>query len=224
MTEVVTISAEKRDRAGKGAARATRRSGRVPAVIYGDKKEPVLVSLDPKALMKELHKPGFFAKLIDVKIDGETHRTLPRDVQLHPVNDMPLHADFLRVGAHTRLTVAVPVQFINQDKAPGIRRGGLLNVVRHEIDLVVSADNIPERITIDLEGYDIGDSVHISAVKLPEGTKPTIDRDFTVASIAPPTVVREELAAAAAAAAAAAGAPAEGETPAAAPAAAPAKS
>jgi large subunit ribosomal protein L25 len=221
MAEIVTISAEKRDRAGKGAARETRRSGRVPAVIYGDGKEPVLISLEPRALVKELQKPGFFAKILNVQVDGETHRTLPRDVQLDPVKDTPLHADFLRVGATTRLTVAIPVQFINQEKAPGIRRGGLLNVVRHEIEMVVSADNIPQYITVDLEGYDIGDSIHINEVTLPAGVKPAITRDFTVASVAPPTVVREE-SAAAAAAAATGGAPAEGE--AAAPAAAAAKS
>jgi len=214
MAEIVTISAEKRDRAGKGAARATRRAGRVPAVIDGDGKEPVLISLDPKALSKELHREGFFAKVLNVQVDGETLRALPRDVQLDPVRDLPLHADFLRIGATTRLTVAIPVHFINQEKAPGIRRGGLLNVVRHEIEMMVSADNIPDHITVDLDGYDIGDSIHISAVTLPEGAKLTITRDFTVASVAPPTVVREE--SAAAAAAAATGAPAEGEaTPAA---------
>src|ERR671938_472256 len=122
MTEIVTLSAEARDRAGKGAARATRRAGRVPGVIYGDKKEPVLISLEPRALMKELHKPGFFAKLVDVAIDGTTHRTLPRDVQFHPVTDVPMHVDFLRVGAQTRITVGIPVHFINQEKAPGLRR------------------------------------------------------------------------------------------------------
>jgi large subunit ribosomal protein L25 len=202
MTDIIARAAEPRDRAGKGAARATRRLGRVPAVIYGDKKEPVLVSLEPRALLKEVRKPGFFAKLLDITVNGTTHRTLPRDVQLHPVSDLPIHADFMRVGPNTRITVDVPVHFINQDKAPGLKRGGLLNVVRHEIELLCSADNIPERLVIDLDGLDIGDSVHISAVKLPEGTRPTIgDRDFTVASIAAPTVVREESQAAAAASA-----------------------
>jgi large subunit ribosomal protein L25 len=207
MAEIATIRAETRERAGKGAARATRRAGRVPAVIYGDKKEPVLVSLDPREFDRVLRKPGFFAKLLDVTLDGATHRTLPRDVQLHPVNEQALHVDFMRVGANTRVTVAVPVRFVNQDKAPGIKRGGIVNVVRHEIDLVCRADNIPEFLTVDLEGIDIGDSVHINQVKLPEGTVSAISgRDYTIASIAAPTVVREEQAAAAAAAAVAAAA------------------
>jgi large subunit ribosomal protein L25 len=209
MADIATISAELRDRAGKGAARATRRAGRIPGVIYGDQKDPVLVSLDPREFDKVLRRPGFFAKLLNVTVDGKTHRTLPRDVQLHPVNERALHVDFLRVGASTRITVAVPVHFINNDKAPGLKRGGILNVVRHEIELVCTADNIPDHITVDLDGVDIGESVHIKSVTLPEGTKPTIERDFTIASVAAPTVVREEQAAAAAAAAAAALAGAE---------------
>ncbi|HEY0521875.1 MAG TPA: 50S ribosomal protein L25/general stress protein Ctc [Stellaceae bacterium] len=195
MTEIITLSAERRDRAGKGAARATRRTGRVPAVIYGDKKEPLLISLEPRSLGRELQKPGFFAKLLDLTVDGETYRTLPRDVQVHPVTDAPLHVDFMRVGASTKITVGVPVVFINQDKSPGLKRGGSLNIVRHEIELVCAADNIPDRIVVDLNGVDINESIHISAVKLPEGAHPTItDRDFTVASVAPPTVMREEAA------------------------------
>ncbi|HEX3500428.1 MAG TPA: 50S ribosomal protein L25/general stress protein Ctc [Stellaceae bacterium] len=207
MAEIATIRAETRERAGKGAARATRRAGRVPAVIYGDKKEPVLVSLDPREFDRVLRKPGFFAKLLDVTLDGATHRTLPRDVQLHPVNEQALHVDFMRVGPNTKVTVGVPVRFINQDKAPGLKRGGIVNVVRHEIDLVCRADSIPEFLTVDLDGIDIGDSIHINQVKLPEGTASAItERDFTIASIAAPTVVREEQAAGAAAAAAAAAA------------------
>ena len=201
MTEVVNLAAEARNRAGKGAARATRREGRVPAVIYGDKKEPLLISLEPRALVRELHRPGFFAKLVDVTIGGDTHRTLPRDVQLHPVTDMPLHVDFMRVGANTRITVEIPVRFVDQERSPGLKRGGLLNIVRHEIEMVCSADNIPDHIDVSLEGREIGDSIHISAVKLPEGARPTItDRDFTIATLAAPSAVREEAAAAAAAA------------------------
>ena len=221
MADITTISAELRDRAGKGAARATRRAGRVPGVIYGDKKDPVLISVEPRELDRVLRRPGFFAKLLDVAVDGATHRVLPRDAQLHPVNEKALHVDFMRVGARTRITVGIPVHFINQDKSVGLKRGGILNVVRHEIELVCSADNIPDHLTVDLDGTDIGDSIHIHSVKLPEGTKATIERDFTIASIAPPSVVREEQAAAAAAAAAAAGAP-EAETPAAPAAGAPA--
>ena len=217
MTEIVNLAAEARDRAGKGAARTTRREGRVPAVIYGDRKEPLLISLEPRGLVRELQRPGFFAKLVDVTIGGETHRTLPRDVQLHPVTDMPLHVDFMRVGANTRITVDIPVRFVDQEKSPGLKRGGLLNIVRHTIEMVCSADNIPDHIDVSLENRDIGESIHISAVKLPEGARPTIaDRDFTIATLAAPSAVREEAAAAAAAAATAEGAAAAaGTTPAA---------
>jgi large subunit ribosomal protein L25 len=214
MADITTIGATARDRAGKGAARATRREGRIPAVIYGDHKEPVLISLDPREFDRVLRREGFFAKLLDVKLDGTSHRTLPRDVQFHPVNDKPLHVDFMRVGPKTRIHVGIPVHFINQDKSPGLKRGGILNVVRHEIELVVSADNIPEYLTVDLDGFDIGDSIHISQLQLPEGTASTIDRDFTIASVAPPTVIREEQAAAAATAAAAPAAGAAAAAPA----------
>jgi large subunit ribosomal protein L25 len=228
MAETTTLRAEPRDRAGKGAARAARRSGRVPGVLYGEGKPATLISLDPKELSKEVARPGFFARLLNVQLDGTTHRTLPRDVQLDPVHDHPIHVDFLRVNAGTKITVAVPVKFIGQESSPGIRRGGMLNIVRHEIDLVCPVENIPDVLTISLEGTEIGDSIHITAVKLPEGTRPTISRNFTVASIAAPTAVREEQAAAVAAAkaaadaaAVAAAAPAEGAA-AAAPGAAPA--
>ena len=198
MTEIVTLEAEVRDRAGKGAARATRRAGRVPAVIYGDKKEPVMISLDPKEFGRQLNRAGFFSHLFDISIDGVKHRTLPRDVQLHPVTDEPLHADFVRVTASTKTHVNVPVHFENQAASPGLKRGGVLNIVRHDVELVVAADSIPERIDVDLTGLDIGDSVHISAVKLPAGAQPAIaDRDFTIATIAAPTVRSEEAAAAA---------------------------
>jgi len=212
MTKTNALPAERRDRAGKGAARATRRAGRIPAVIYGGGKEPILISLEPRSLSKELQREGFFARLLDIAVDGETHRTLPRDVQLHPVTDQPLHVDFMRVAGNTQIHVAVPVQFINHEKAPGIKRGGILNVVRHDLELVCSVDNIPEKITVDLEGFDIGASIHISAVSLPEGTRPTItDRDFTIASIAAPSAVREEAREAATAAPEAAAAPAAEE-------------
>lgn len=180
MTEIIALAAERRDRAGKGAARATRRAGRIPAVIYGDGKEPVLISLEPRSFSKVLHREGFFAKLLDITVDGETHRTLPRDVQLHPVTDAPLHVDFMRVSGKTKITVGVPVRFVNHEKAPGLKRGGILNVVRHDLELICTADNIPDNITVDLEGYDIGDTIHFSSVTLPEGTRPVIsDRDFT---------------------------------------------
>ena len=191
MVETVTISAQLRQRAGKGAARAVRRAGRVPGVIYGDNQPPTLIELDPRDLIREFQKPGFFTRVFDVQIDGRSERVLPRDVQLHPVTDRPEHVDFQRVGAKTQIRVAVPVRFENQERSPGLKRGGVLNVVRHEIEVYCSVENIPQVITVNLKGLDIGDSVHISAVKLPEGVRPTITtRDFTIAAIAAPSVLR----------------------------------
>jgi large subunit ribosomal protein L25 len=196
MTEIITLEAQARDRVGKGAARATRRAGQIPAVIYGDKKEPVTISLDPKILTRVFNRGGFLSHLVDLKLDGATHRTLPRDVQLHPVTDEILHVDFVRIGAGTRTHVNVTVVFDNQDRSPGLKRGGVLNIVRHEVELVCAADAIPERVHVDVSGYDIGESIHISAVSLPEGTVPAIaDRDFTIATIVPPTVRSDEAAA-----------------------------
>jgi large subunit ribosomal protein L25 len=218
MTETHQLSVQLRQRAGKGAARSVRREGRVPGVIYGGKQEPVLISIDPLELKRELHKIGFFATLFDLKLDGAAHRVLARDVQFDPVTDKPLHVDFLRVTGESRIVVQVPVEFINEVKSPGLKRGGVLNVVRHEIELRCSVDAIPRSITIDLDGLDIGDSIHISHVTLPEGARPTIERDFTIASVAAPSAVRAEALEAQAAAAAAALAP---EVPVAAGAAAP---
>ncbi len=188
MSTIATLSARARDRAGKGSARAARREGLVPAVIYGDKKDPFTIVVTLRDLEKLL-KPGFFSHLIDIEVAGEKHRVLPRDLQQHPVSDRALHVDFLRVSATSELTVEVPVEFINDEASPGLRRGGVLNVVRHDVEVYCLAYNIPEKITIDLTGLQIGDSVHISAVKLPDGVRPTIeDRDFTIATIAAPTL------------------------------------
>ena len=203
MAELTTIRAETRGRAGKGAARATRRSGRVPGVIYGDKKPALLITVDPQELGRELHKPGFFARLLQVEVDGGKERALPRDVQLEPVTDRALHVDFMRVGAGARIAVAIPVRIVDSEKSPGIKRGGIVNLVRHEIELYCNVDAIPDSVVVSLDGLDIGDSVHIGKITLPAGTKPVIGRDFTVATVAAPTVVREELAAAQAAAQAA---------------------
>jgi large subunit ribosomal protein L25 len=219
MAELISLSAQPRDRVGKGAARAVRRAGKVPAVLYGGKQPPLSLSVDPVAVSRQLATGAFFTTMIELDVGGETHRALARDVQFHPVNDRPEHVDFLRVTADTLITVEVPVIFDNEETCPGIKRGGVLNVVRHEIELECRADAIPHALHADLSTFDIGDSIHISHIPLPAGVTPTItDRDFTVATIAAPTVVRDEAieAAAQAAEAAAAEAGAEGEAEAAA--------
>ena len=200
MSDVISIPANLRPRIGKGAARALRREGYIPAVIYGKRQGPLAIAVEPKILNEELGKTGFFSKMVDITMNGETHRVLPRDVQFHPVTDQPIHVDFLRVTGDTTITVAVPVTFANEELSPGIKRGGVLNTVRHEVELTCSAERIPHALTIDLTGLEIGDSVHISQVALPEGVSPAIaDRDFTIATVAAPTVRAEEEAAAQAA-------------------------
>ncbi len=195
MSDIENLAAEPKERAGKGAARAARRDGRVPAVIYGAKKPPVMVTLDNLELQRAIRGGGFFTTLFDVKVNGGSERVLARDLQQHPVSERPLHVDFLRVSTSTVVVVEVPVHFINDEESPGIKRGGVLNVVRHELELSCRADAIPNEIEVDLTGLDIGDSVHISQIALPDGVTPTItDRDFTVASIAAPSVVKEEAA------------------------------
>jgi large subunit ribosomal protein L25 len=221
MADVMSLPARARDRAGKGAARSTRRAGLVPGVVYGNNESPLLIAMEPRHLEPQVNKGGFFTRVFNLDIDGKQHRVLPREVQFHPVTDRAEHVDFLRVSSTTRVSVAVPVHFTNEGSAPGIKKGGVLNIVRHTIDLVCRADAIPASIIIDLSGREIGDSIHISHIPLPEGVKPAIrDRDFTVATIAPPTVQTEEAPAAAAAAAApaaGAAAPAGGAAPGAAP-------
>ncbi len=208
MSDVLNLVAERRERAGKGAARAARRAGRIPGVIYGAKKDPVMINLDPKALNKELNKAGFFATLFDIEIEGKKERALPRDVQFDPVTDRAIHIDLLRVSAATAVTVSVPVNFTNEDQSPGLTKGGVLNVVRYEIELNCRADAIPQELELDLSTLDLGDSAHFSMISLPDGVEPTItDRDFTVATIAAPSAVKSE----AAEAAEAAEADAEGE-------------
>lgn len=192
MSDVASLEAEAREQAGKGAARALRRNGRVPAVIYGDKKDPVTISIDRQLLHQELSQSGFYLRLYDIKVNGKSERVLPRDVQRHPVTSAPLHVDFLRISAGATIAVNVGVVFENEELSPGLKRGGVLNVVRYEIELVCPAAAIPESIIIDLTGLDIGDGIHISSVTLPPDVEPSIsDRDFTIATIAAPTVQEE---------------------------------
>ena len=187
----IELSAVARPQAGKGEARRARREGRVPAVIYGDDQPPETISLDYNDLWKQMLKGHFTSTVIDLKVGGETRRVIPREVQVDPIKDQPLHVDFLRIGKDGRIRVAVPVRFINEALSPGLKRGGVLNIVRHDIEVVCPYDRIPPFFEVNLEGLQIGRSVHFSAVKLPEGVTPVIrNRDFTVATIA--GAVREE--------------------------------
>ena len=189
MADIISLAAEPRERAGKGAARATRRAGRIPAVIYGNKETPSMVSIHPIDLMHQIRGGGFFSKVYEIEADGKKHRVLPRDIQLHPVTDQPIHVDFMRFSKTTRLVVEVPVIFVGEEECPGLRQGGVLNIVRHAIEMRASPDSIPESVEIDLSGYNVGDSVHISSATLPGDVELTItDRDFTVATIAAPSV------------------------------------
>ena len=185
MAEVIEIPATARPRAGKGAARAVRREGKIPAVIYGEKKEPDTIAVDGNELWKIVQKGRFLSTVFDVNVDGQKHRVLPREVQLDPVKDLPVHVDFQRVGASDYVRVVVPVRFVNEGASPGLKRGGVLNVVRHEVEVTCPPDRIPDAFIVDLTGLEIGRSIHISAVPLGEGVSPTIaNRDFTVATIA----------------------------------------
>ena len=193
MADIQTIAAASRDRGGKGTARAARRAGKVPAVIYGNDEEPILITIDRIKLEQEINKSGFLIRLIDVEVDDKKHRVLPRDTQFHPVTDRPIHVDFLRYSAERKLTVEVPVHFLNEDDSPGLKTGGVINVVRHAIEVSCIADSIPESFEIDLAGLEIGDSIHASTLILSEGVELTItDRDFTIATIAAPTVMAVE--------------------------------
>jgi len=210
MSEQLTLSAETRDRAGKGASRAMRREGRVPAIVYGNKEDPLAIHVEEKALMKMLNTGHFMNSVIMIDAAGAQHRTLPKDVQFHPVTDRPMHVDFLRISEHSKVHVNVPIRFVGEEGSKGLKRGGVLNAVRHELELVCDAAEIPEAIEVDLAGLDIGDSLHISAVRLPQGTESAItDRDFTIATIVAPSGLKMEAEDAAAAEAAEAEAPAE---------------
>ncbi len=193
MADTSALTVQERDRAGKGAARATRRQGLVPGVIYGDKKDPVLIAMEPRELTAAMHHPGFATQIFEITVGKDTHRAMAQDVQMDPVKDVPIHVDFRRIGKDTVVTVEVPVSFFNEEESPGLKRGGVLNIVRHTIEVRARPDDLPEQFEVDLTGLDIGDAVHISAITLPEGVAPTIkDRDFTICSVAPPTVVKTE--------------------------------
>jgi large subunit ribosomal protein L25 len=195
MTTHYTLKAETRDQAGKGVARSLRRTGKAPAVIYGDGKEPVKISLCQNDINVEYGRGHMFTSLCDLEVDGKKHLVLARDIQLHPVSDIVEHVDFLRVNEKTKIAVMVPVHFINEDKAPGLKDGGVLNIVRHDVELHCIAVSIPESIDVNLEGKDLGDAVKISDAILPQGTSPVIkDHDFTIATLmAPKAYVEEEI-------------------------------
>jgi large subunit ribosomal protein L25 len=195
MSEVLTLPAEARAKVGKGASRAMRRQGRVPAVIYGGGQPPVAIHIEEKLLIKQLQSGHFMNSVVEIAVEGATHRTLPRDVQFHVVTDRPVHADFLRISADSLVEVEVPVRFVNEAASPGLKRGGVLNVVRHEVELRVPADRIPEELIVDVTGFDIGASIHISSVSLPDGARTVIERDFTIATIVAPSGLKSEEAA-----------------------------
>ena len=188
MSEIGTLVAQPRERVGKGSSRAARRAGLVPAVIYGLGKPPVSITLPFNVVNNELKKGRLAGHLINLEIGGKVERVIPRDIQVDVVMDFPIHIDFLRLAKDAKIEVDVPVHFLNEEASPGIKRGGVLNIVRHDIPLVCPAEEIPEFVEIDLTGLDIGDAIHINDVKLPAGIVPAIsERDFTVATIAPPS-------------------------------------
>ena len=195
MADILSIAAQKRDRAGKGNARSLRGAGRVPAVIYGEKKDPESISIAINDITKLYNTGRILSTLLDVDIEGKKHRVIARDVQLHPVRDTILHADFLRLGKGAKIAVEVPVRFLNEETCPGLKSGGVLNVVRYTVELNCPADNIPVDIELDLIEASMGDSLHISEVTLPDGCEPVIsDRDFTIATIAAPAAIRSDAA------------------------------
>lgn len=184
VTTVVQLNAEKREGVGKGAARALRREGKIPAIIYGGTKGEVSIATDFRELNIEYQKGHFSSKVVELDVAGEKIRTLPRDIQIHPVTDDVLHVDFQRITKDQKVRVMVPVVLKDADKSPGLKRGGVLNIVRRDVELSCDIDSIPSRLVINLESLQIGDSVHVSAVDLPEGATPTItERDFTIATI-----------------------------------------
>jgi large subunit ribosomal protein L25 len=195
MSDALTLPAELRERAGKGASRALRRDGRVPAVIYGGNEQPTAIHIEERVLSRQLGTGHFMNSIVMVEVGGQSVRAIPKDVALHPVSDRPLHVDFLRLSKESKIQVAVPVVFVNEEESPGLKRGGVLNIVRHELELVCESDKIPDDITIDVTGLDVGDSIHISNVTLPQGSESAItDRDFTIATLVAPSGMRSDAA------------------------------
>jgi large subunit ribosomal protein L25 len=193
MADILELKAELREGAGKGAAREARRNGLVPAVIYGDKQSPTTITVSRRELEQKLKTGLFLSTLLNVQVGGDVTRVIPKDVQFDPVKDIPIHVDFLRLGKGAKITVEIPVQFINEELSPGLVRGGVLNVVRFSIEVNCPADAIPESFEADLTDLDIGDAIHVSAISFADGVEPTIsDRDFTVATIASPAVEEVE--------------------------------
>ena len=193
MSEALTLAAEARERAGKGASRALRREGRVPAVVYGGKEQPMGIHVEERLLRRMLGTGHFTNSIVMIEVGGKSVRTLPKDVQFHPVSDLPLHVDFLRLSKDATVEVSVPVLFVNEEDSPGLKRGAVLNIVRHELELICDADKIPDDIRIDVTGLDVGDSIHISNVTLPAGSVSAItDRDFTIATIVAPSGMKSE--------------------------------
>jgi len=185
--ETYELKAEARERVGKGSARELRRNGLIPAVIYGDKQAPIAIALNTNEVTKRIHAGGFMTTIATIEVDGKKYKVLPKDYQLDPVRDFTMHVDFLRVSGNTQVTVEIPVHFINEEKSQGLKAGGVLNIVRHEIEVHCPADAIPEFFNVDLNGKKIGDSIHISDLTLPKGVTPTIsDRDFTIATVIAP--------------------------------------
>ena len=193
MAAAKELKAQARTGVGKGAARALRRQGLIPAVIYGDKKPPIAIAISTNEANKRIYAGGFLSHILTLDVDGEKHQVIPRDYQLDVVKDFPLHVDFLRVGKGSKINVQVHVEFINEEASPGIKRGGVLNIVHHTLDLTVAADNIPEKVTVDLTGKDIGDSIHISSIQLPAGaTDHSHEDDLTIATIVAPSGLGSE--------------------------------
>lgn len=191
MNEIIEINASKREVSLN--LKQTRNNGKVPAIIYGENKDPILITVDTKIIKKQIQQPGFFSRQFELKIGNDNHRVLPKDLQLHPVKETIVHLDFLRVGENTKVTVSVPVRFINENSCEGLKQGGVINIVRHDIEVKSPVNKIPEAFEVNLDGLQIGDSIHVSSIDIDKEVKLLVsDRDFTIATIAPPTVIAVE--------------------------------